>query len=119
MFERDAHPEIAPRFNPDRSYTIDISGHGLKALRHIDACSSFDERMIQFKGFKIPGGVTEEWTLPGWTGSRGDILRSLMAVAEKTGDLIQINFESRVNAVDVNRYGDLRLDVGRHDGQAI
>ncbi|HYN07029.1 MAG TPA: NAD(P)-binding protein [Vicinamibacterales bacterium] len=38
VFERDAHPEIAPRFNPDRSYTIDISGHGLKALRHIDAC---------------------------------------------------------------------------------
>src|SRR5262245_19519442 len=37
MFERDPHPEIAPRFNPDR--TIDISGHGLKALRHIDAWS--------------------------------------------------------------------------------
>lgn len=31
VFERDAHPEVAPRFNPDRSYTIDISGHGLKA----------------------------------------------------------------------------------------
>jgi len=43
VFERDAHPEIAPRFNPDRSYTIDISGHGLKALRHIDACAQFDE----------------------------------------------------------------------------
>lgn len=42
MFERDAHPEVAPRFNPDRSYTIDISGHGLRALRHIDACSYFD-----------------------------------------------------------------------------
>ena len=26
VFERDAHPEVAPRFNPDRSYTIDISG---------------------------------------------------------------------------------------------
>jgi thioredoxin reductase len=26
VFERDTHPEIAPRFNPDRSYTIDISG---------------------------------------------------------------------------------------------
>jgi hypothetical protein len=66
VFERDQHPEVALRFNPDRSYTIDISGHGLKALRHIDACSYFDERMIQFKGLKIPGGATEEWTLPGW-----------------------------------------------------
>ena len=102
IFERDPHPEIAPRFNPDRSYTIDISGHGLKALRYIDACPSFDERMIQFKGLKIPGGATDEWTLPGWTGSRGDILRSLMAVVEKSDDRIQIAFESRVIAVDVN-----------------
>ena len=28
VFERDAHPALAPRFNPDRSYTIDISEHG-------------------------------------------------------------------------------------------
>ena len=56
VFERDAHPEVAPRFNPDRSYTIDISGHGLRALRHIDGCSYFDDRMIPFKGLKIPGG---------------------------------------------------------------
>src|SRR4249919_1086173 len=82
LYERDPHPEKAPRFNPDRSYTIDISGHGLKAIRHIDASGSFDERMIAFKGLKIPGGRTEEWTLPGWTGSRGDILRALMAVLE-------------------------------------
>src|SRR2546426_5116698 len=62
VLERDAHPEVAPRFNPDRSYTIDISGHGLRALRHIDACSYFDERLIRFKGLKI-GQTTEEWSL--------------------------------------------------------
>jgi kynurenine 3-monooxygenase len=76
VFERDAHPEVAPRFNPDRSYTIDISGHGLRALRHIDACSYFDDRLIRFKGLNILDQRTEEWTLPGWTGSRGDILRA-------------------------------------------
>lgn len=103
IFERDQHPEVAPRFNPDRSYTIDISGHGLKALRHINACSYFDERMIQFKGLKIPGGATEEWTLPGWTGSRGDILRALVALAEeKYKQWITFNFECRVSAVDVH-----------------
>ncbi len=102
VFERDAHPEIAPRFNPDRSYTIDISGHGLKALRHIDACAQFDERMIQFKGLRFPGGG-EEWTLPGWTGSRGDILRALMAVVEdRHRELIQFHFQSRVTSVDLN-----------------
>lgn len=100
VFERDLHPEAAPRFNPDRSYTIDISGHGLKALRHIDACSSFDDRMIAFKGLKLPGGATSEWTLPGWTGSRGDILRALMATAEKHRESIRFEFECRVTAVD-------------------
>jgi 2-polyprenyl-6-methoxyphenol hydroxylase-like FAD-dependent oxidoreductase len=102
VFERDAHPEVAPRFNPERSYTIDISGHGLRALRHIDACSYFDERLIPFKGLKIVGGGTEEWTLPGWTGSRGDILRALMAlVEEKYREWVAFEFECRVNAVDV------------------
>jgi 2-polyprenyl-6-methoxyphenol hydroxylase-like FAD-dependent oxidoreductase len=102
VFERDAHPEVAPRFNPERSYTIDISGHGLRALRHIDACSYFEERLIPFKGLKIVGGGTEEWTLPGWTGSRGDILRALMAlVEEKYREWVACEFECRVNEVDV------------------
>jgi 2-polyprenyl-6-methoxyphenol hydroxylase-like FAD-dependent oxidoreductase len=102
VFERDPHPAIAPRFNPDRSYTIDISGHGLKALRHIDACSYFDDRMIRFRGLKIPGGATKEWTLPGWTGSRGDILRALMAVVEdKYRAWVTLECESRVTSVDV------------------
>jgi len=110
IFERDQHPAIAPRFNPDRSYTIDISGHGLKALRHIDATRHFDERMIRFKGLKIPGGTTEEWTLPGWTGSRGDILRSLTAVLEERHQpLVTREFETRVTAADV-RTGALTIE---------
>ena len=112
LFERDQHPEQAPRFNPDRSYTIDISGHGLKAIRHIDAAQSFDERMIAFKGLKIPGGRTEEWTLPGWTGSRGDILRALMAVLDaRHRDWIDLQFNCRVSAVDVDS-GTVTCDPG-------
>src|SRR3712207_273080 len=103
VFERDVHPEAAPRFNPDRSYTIDISGHGLRAPRHIDASSYFDDRLIRFKGLKLPGGATEELTMPGWTGSRGDILRALTAiVTEKHRELVRFEFETRVNAVDVH-----------------
>ena len=82
VFERDAHPEVAPRFNPDRSYTIDISGHGYRALRHIEGCPYFDEKLIRFKGIQMMDQGTAEWTLPGWTGSRGDILRALMAIVE-------------------------------------
>ncbi|MEH2411143.1 NAD(P)-binding protein [Nostoc sp.] len=101
FFERDAHPEIAPRFNPDRSYAIDITGHGLKALRHIDACTYFDERVLQFKGIKL-GREAGEWNLPGWIGSRGDILRSLMAlVVEKYSEWISFEYECPVTSVDV------------------
>jgi kynurenine 3-monooxygenase len=103
VFERDQHPEVAPRFNPDRSYTIDISGHGLKAIRHLDAAAAFDDRMIAFKGLKLPDGRTDEWTLPGWTGSRGDILRSLMSVAHQGyQDRIDLQFNRRVESVDVD-----------------
>lgn len=103
VLERDIHPDAAPRFNPDRSYTIDISGHGLNALRHIDACASFDDHLIPFEGIRTPAGTTLPWDLPGWTGSRGDILRALMAVAtERHRDRIEFRFESRVERVDVH-----------------
>jgi kynurenine 3-monooxygenase len=100
VIERDVPPDVAPRFNPDRSYTIDISGHGLKALRHIDAVAEFDRRMFRFKGLKIPGRGTEEWTLPGWTGSRGDILRALMAVLGQNEDRVALEFATNVESVD-------------------
>lgn len=102
IFERNAHPELALRFNPERSYAIDISGHGLKALRYINACDYFDERMFQFKGIKLPYGQTEAWNKAGWTGSRGDILRSLMALVEAHySEWIDLQFESLVHSVDV------------------
>ncbi|MFC9352531.1 FAD-dependent oxidoreductase [Arthrobacter sp. NPDC057013] len=100
VIERDVPPDVAPRFNPDRSYTIDISGHGLKALRHIDATAEFDRRMFRFRGLKIPGRGTEEWTLPGWTGSRGDILRALMAVLGQHTDRVALEFATNVESVD-------------------
>lgn len=102
IFERDLHPDEAPRFQPDRSYTIDTSGHGLRALRHIDATAYFDERVNKFKGLKVLGKFTEEWTEPGWTGSRGDILRALMAIVkDRHSDQVAFHFESNVTAVDV------------------
>ena len=102
VLERDAHPDLAPRFNPDRSYTIDITGHGLRALRHIDATSYFDARLMPFRGLQYEDHVVEDWTEPGWTGSRGDILRALMAlITDAYQDLIHIEFGCKVTAVDV------------------
>ena len=89
-------------FNPDRSYTIDITGHGLRALRHIDACAYFDARLTGFKGIKYGDLTTSKWTEPGWIGTRGDIVQALTAVLEDNhrGD-VDVVYESRVESLDV------------------
>ena len=103
VFERDPHPEVAPRFNPDRSYTIDITGHGLQALRYVDATSYFDARMLPFKGIQYEGRVVQDWPEPGWTGSRGDIVRSIMApITERHEKDVEFEFQTRVTDVDVD-----------------
>jgi 2-polyprenyl-6-methoxyphenol hydroxylase-like FAD-dependent oxidoreductase len=103
VLERDVHPDLAPRFHPDRSYTIDITGHGLRALRHIDATGYFDDRLLPFRGIQYEDRMVEEWSEPGWTGSRGDILRALMAViTDRHKDLVHIEFGCRVSDVDVD-----------------
>ena len=105
VFERAQHPEIAERFDPDRSYAIDVTGHGLRALRYIDACDVFDRMLIPFKGIKTHMlNHTEAWDEPGWTGSRGDIMRALLHEAEtKYADCITFHFETPVTAVDVQQ----------------
>lgn len=103
VFEREPHPDQAPRFHPDRSYTIDTSGHGLRALLHIDATDFLDERVNRFKGIKILGKHSEEWTEPGWTGSRGDYLRTLAAIIQaRHSDRVTLHYDSDVTAVDVH-----------------
>jgi len=103
VFERDAHPEHIPRFNPDRSYPIDITGHGLKALRHIDAVAAFDAHLTPFRGIKSGRRVMDPWLEPGWIGSRGDIARALMSVAqERHRDTIEFVFQSDVRTIDVH-----------------
>lgn len=104
VFERDVHPDAAPRFHPDRSYTIDTSGHGLRALRHIDATAAFDERMNRFQGIQILGKHAEEWSEPGWTASRGDFQRALASIVQaRHRDRVTLCFEANVTAVDTRR----------------
>ena len=103
VFERDQHPQFAPRLNPDRSYTIDITGHGLRALRYIDATTYFDSRMLRFLGIQHQGRVIDEWSDPGWTGSRGDILRPLMQIIEdRHEEYVDFQFECPVSGIDVH-----------------
>jgi kynurenine 3-monooxygenase len=117
VIERDQPPHTAPRFNPDRSYSIDITGHGLRALRHIDATPYFDARMVQFKGIQMQGHVVDSWPDQGWTGSRGDILRSLADVLDdRHRALVDLRYETSVTGVDVNT-GTLTLESA--DGASV
>jgi|UniRef100_UPI004049436D kynurenine 3-monooxygenase len=82
----DNHLEAAT-YNPNRSYTIDITGHGKKAADHVGATKRFDQELIRFRGIKyaLPAWtnrapnktMTEAYPGQGWTGSRGDICRAL------------------------------------------
>ena len=52
IFERaDNHLETAT-YNPNRSYTIDITGHGKKAAVHVGATKRFDQELLRFRGLK-------------------------------------------------------------------
>jgi len=103
LYEREEDHMTAPRFNPDRSYTIDITGHGLKALKYCEATQRFDKDLIQFRGLKLRMfGKTEEWEGEGWTGSRGDICRALQTeIVEKHPGAVKFEFKTNVEVLDV------------------
>jgi kynurenine 3-monooxygenase len=87
--ERGVNHLEAATYNPNRSYTIDITGHGKKAADHVGATKRLDQELIRFRGFKLAlpawtnraptKTITEAYTGQGWTGSRGDICRVLQA----------------------------------------
>jgi 2-polyprenyl-6-methoxyphenol hydroxylase-like FAD-dependent oxidoreductase len=89
IVERGANHLETATYNPNRSYTIDITGHGKKAADHVGVTKRFDQELIRFRGLKyaLPiwtnlapnKTITEDYPGQGWTGSRGDICRVLQA----------------------------------------
>ena len=57
--ERGGNHLEAATYNPNRSYPIDITGHGKKAADHVGATKRFDQELIRFRGLK--------YALPVWT----------------------------------------------------
>lgn len=112
VFDAGDDPSLSATYNPDRSYAIDITGHGLNAIRHIDAVTDFDAAMIPFNGVKLPNERAHPWNEPGWIGSRGDIMRVLMKIArERHGDKIAFVFGAKVADADFET-GSLRFEDG-------
>lgn len=103
LFERGDDHFLAATYNPSRSYTIDITGHGLNAARKIGIAERFDGELIPFKGIKTApapwlhrlgvGYGLEPYESRGWTGSRGDICRSLQAhLIDRYADVVNLHF---------------------------
>lgn len=114
VVERDLDPFESPR-TTDRSYTIDITGHGLKAVRYLDAEARFDARLIRFRGVKTHRPIQKvlPWNEPGWTGSRGDILQALLLELQaRHPGAVRLRWGTAVAALDVES-GEVELDGTR------
>jgi 2-polyprenyl-6-methoxyphenol hydroxylase-like FAD-dependent oxidoreductase len=115
----DNHLEAAT-YNPNRSYTIDITGHGKKAADHVGATKRFDQELIRFRGLKyaLPTWtnrapnktMTEAYPGQGWTGSRGDICRVLQAeLSQVNSPNTRLLFSTEAHLIDP-RKGTLLLE---------
>ncbi len=111
VYERAEDHFRAETYNPDRSYTIDMTGHGVRAAGFIGITDRFDTGLIHFKGLKIAPhtwlrrlevGFTEEpYQGKGRTGSRGDICRCLQAhLLERHADSVALRFGEEASIVD-------------------
>ncbi|NIB43068.1 FAD-dependent monooxygenase [Pseudomaricurvus alkylphenolicus] len=103
IFEAMENPLNIRKYNPSRSYAIDMTGHGLKAIRYIDAVEDFDKALIPFNGMKLNGKTVTNWDESGWIASRGDIVSVLTNIAqERYSDLIDIHFQCQLQNIDVD-----------------
>ncbi len=103
VVDRELDPFESPR-TTDRSYTIDIAGQGLKAVRCLDAEARFEERLIRFRGVEVhrPIKRVSPWEEPGWTGARSDILQTLLLdLQEKHPGAVRFRWHTSVEEVDV------------------
>jgi len=104
IFEALENPIHIKKYTPSRSYAIDMTGHGLKAVRYIDALDEFNNALIPFDGMQLNGRKVSSWDEPGWIGSRGDILSVLTEIAiNQYSDLINIRFECQLEDIDVHK----------------
>ena len=114
----DDHSAVAT-YNPNRSYCIDITGHGYRAANYVNVTSRFDKDLIPFLGLRYaappwlyrywPLYIPESFTGRGWVGSRGDICRALLAELHSIKDCAStILFRTKAELVD-SKNGILRL----------
>ena len=123
IFDVSDDHSIAATYNPDRSYSIDITGHGYRAANYVNIVSRFDKELIPFLGFRyavpswlyryLPIYIPENYTGKGWTGSRGDICRALLSeLLSLKGSKPLILFNTKAEILDA-KIGNLRISSAK------
>jgi len=107
VFEKGHDHRNIPSFNPLRSYTIDITGHGARAVEYLNMKGRFNKDLILFKGIRLPiisPKLEETYHGDGWTGSRGDIVKVIQEeIIEKTSGNVKIYFDTEANVKDAEK----------------
>eukprot|EP00435_Cladocopium_sp_Y103_P039325 s1523_g10.t1 len=103
VFEQGADHKAAASYDPNRSYTIDIIGHGALAVKALGAVEIFDEQLIKFTGLRILCTGEDNWfDGKGWTGSRGDICKTLLGVIEDVASpTVEVHFDTTAEILDM------------------
>ena len=103
VFEQGADHKAAASYDPNRSYTIDITGHGALAVEALGATELFDEKLIKFKGLRILITGEDHWfDGNGWTGSRGDICKTLLGVIDEAASPnVEVLFDTTAEVLDM------------------
>ncbi|HNH08024.1 MAG TPA: NAD(P)/FAD-dependent oxidoreductase [Leptospiraceae bacterium] len=118
LFEKGPDHRDAPSYNPLRSYTIDITGHGARAVKYLNLNERFSRDLIRFKGIRLPifrPMIEETYNGEGWTGSRGDIAKAILE--ELTEQNVSrkntvIRFGTEAKIADLKK-GIISFDEGR------
>lgn len=103
VFEQGADHRAAASYDPNRSYTIDITGHGALAVKALGAVQIFDEKLIKFTGLRILCTGEDNWfDGKGWTGSQGDICKTLLGVLEGLASpTVEVHFDTTAEILDM------------------
>eukprot|EP00930_Biecheleria_cincta_P046733 TRINITY_DN3226_c0_g1_i1.p1 TRINITY_DN3226_c0_g1~~TRINITY_DN3226_c0_g1_i1.p1 ORF type:complete len:452 (+),score=68.05 TRINITY_DN3226_c0_g1_i1:49-1404(+) len=105
IFDKGADHRAAPAYDPNRSYTIDITGHGARAVEQLGGADVFDDLLIKFKGLRILfTGEDDAYSGSSWTGSRGDICKALLRIIERdpqTSNNVRFRFDTTAEVLDI------------------
>lgn len=103
--QRENHAQVAT-YDPARSYTIDLTAHGMRALEYAGVRGRLVRELIPFKGIRVSTArlaFDNAHRSGGVTGSRGDICRSLLRELESCGrDVVELRFETPATVVDAD-----------------